>query len=203
MCDYDLMFIIYSTWQHQTFYFTCLAAVAQIFDKQGLFQLTSIESIESIYSLAMMMSMMPMMLPMMVFNAVTGDSDPAVGRTKRKRSNDNNTLPTTDTFEEPVRRSRLTFANVRARSSAIDLDDPAHTAEDDQVDQAEIDLDYQLSQAMQVDINDLLPFSAFGRSVVVVKGNSRCKKKLAFLGGPWANDFGHGISLLAAWWPFN
>ena len=76
---------------------------------------------------------------------------------------------------------------MRARSSAIDLDAPAHTAEDDQVDQAEIDLDDQLSQAMQVDFNDLLPFSAFGRSVVVVKGNSSCKKItcLSLGGGPW------------------
>ena len=101
----------------------------------------------------MMMSMMPMMMPMMVLNAMTGAS--GSGRNKRKRSTDD-LVPALGTGEGPV--SRLTF--VRASVVAA----PDQTAEDGQVDQDEIDLDEQCAKAMQVDFNDLLPFSAFGRS---------------------------------------
>lgn len=101
-----------------------------------------------------MMSMMPMMMPMMVLNAMTGASG---GRNKRKRSTDD-LVPALGTGEGPV--SRLTF--VRASVVAA----PDQTAEDGQVDQDEIDLDEQCAKAMQVDFNDLLPFSAFGRSLI-------------------------------------
>ena len=102
-----------------------------------------------------MMSMMPMMMPMMVLNAMTGAS--GSGRNKRKRSTDD-LVPALGTGEGPV--SRLTF--VRASVVAA----PDQTAEDGQVDQDEIDLDEQCAKAMQVDFNDLLPFSAFGRSLI-------------------------------------
>ena len=105
-----------------------------------------------------MMSMMPVMMPMMVLNAMmTGAS--GSGRNKRKRSTDDS-VPALGTGEGPV--SRLTFANVR--SSVVDA--PDRTAEDGQVDQDEIALDEQCAKAMQVDFNDLLPFSAFGRSLI-------------------------------------
>lgn len=98
------------------------------------------------------------MMPMMVLNyMMTGAS--GSGRNKRKRSTDDS-VPALGTGEGPV--SRLTFANVR--SSVVDAPDP--TAEDGQVDQDEIDLDEQCAKAMQVDFNDLLPFSAFGRSLI-------------------------------------